>query len=446
MKELVVDYGILYNRLALLDQGQLIELYIDQPMDQSLVGNIYLGKVVNIVKGMSACFIDIGLDKNAYMPLNQDIKSGMELFVQVKRDPVGNKGATVTTDLSVSGQYVVLLPNSNHKMVSKRIHDKGRIEALLSIVKSYDFGWVIRTDAKDAADDILKAECESLIERWTEIARQKNRILKDRLVYVDYSFEDLIRKEYLPQVDKMILNKKINFDFQSIEYYDDAYPIFETYKVKEQIKKSLNREVKLHQGSFITIDETEALTAIDVNSGQYVGSKNKEETFLQVNLAAGREIARQLRLRNISGVVIVDFINMATKQSESILIEALKKQFKSDKCQPKIHGITALGLMEITRKKNRKSLKSQLLHPCDVCNGSGYFISDDMHLQSFIDKASLLKEHQKQEQIHISTGQGMYDLLHKSFKDTSYIGWISNALGLLINLELDDGYEDFFIK
>lgn len=442
MKQLIVDYGLIYNRIALLNHSQLTEIYIENQLDKSLVGNIYLGRVVNIVKSMSAVFVDIGEKKNAYMPLEPYIKSGEELLVQIRRDPVGEKGATVTTDISVSGHYMVLLPKASNHMISKKITDKAKKQQLLDLLKVHlsDFGAVIRTEAVHASDEDILNEIESLKEVWGNISKQTNRIVSNRLLFEDYTFETLINKEFLSQVDEVVVNKKDvskRLKHNQVTFYDDDYPIFEAYKIESQIVSSLDREIKLHQGSFITIDETEALTAIDVNSGQYVGSSNKEQTFLQVNLAAAKEIARQIRLRNISGIIVIDFINMKDKAYYSDLISVLKKYFKADKCQPQIHGLTALGLIEVTRKKNRKSLKTQLVKTCDVCHGAGVVLSDDILVRRLVNKLELLKKHTDKSVFEVKVSQELNKILRKKIdKNTTYLDHMMSLLEVEVQIEV----------
>lgn len=448
MKQLIIDYGLIYNRIALLDQGQLLEVYVENRFDKSLVGNVYLGRIVNVVKSMAAVFIDIGQAKNAYMPYEDGLKAGQDIIVQVRRDAVGDKGATVTTDISISGLHVVLLPNSKQHMASKKIHDKVKKKALLDLVDAHlDVGAIIRTEAVHASEELLIAEMNRLMAIWLDLQKYKNRILAERLIYEDYTFETLIEKEFLYQVDEVVLNhkpamKRLYHD--KVKFYNETQPIFEAYRVDTQINKSLSREVKLEQGSLITIDETEALTAIDINSGQFVGSSNKEETFLQVNLAAAKEIARQLRLRNISGIVIIDFINMKKDESYDILLNALKKHFKKDKCQPKIHGLTALGLVEVTRKKNRKSLKTQLYSECSTCSGSGYVLSIDLVVQRLLDKLRVLKAHTKKDDFIVKVSESFYHVLLSSLQGNTYAGHMENLLEIDIDLDINyelEGYE-----
>jgi ribonuclease G len=439
MKSLIVDYGILFNRIAMLDNGKLIELYIDQKTDQSLVGNVYLGRVVNIIKSMGAIFVDIGEKRNAYLPYQDTIKNGSEIFVQVKKDPIGDKGATLTTDISLSGKYMVLLPLASHISISKRIKDSQKKNELKALLKAKtDLGMILRTESMNVESTVVLEELQGLIEIWSEIESKKNRILKNRLVYSDYSFELLIKKEYGPLVDEIIVSGDIDIDGAKV--YKSDYPIFDEYKVSSQIDSSLNRSVKLHQGSFITIDETEALTAIDVNSGKFVGTSNKEETFLQVNLAAAKEIASQLKLRNISGIIMIDFINMKTDASYEHLIAALKKYFSQDRCQPVVHGISHLGLVEVTRKKNRKSLKNQLLEDCQTCDGSGHVKSSALFIKRFIDKVDVLRRHSMSTKIQAEFSSWGINQI-KNYKGLDVINFIEESFDITLEAELNESLE-----
>lgn len=448
MKKLVIDYGLIYNRIALLEDEKLVEVFVENRFDRSLVGHIYLGRVVNVVPSMAAAFVDIGKKKNAYLPIKDTIKAGQDILVQVKKDPVGEKGAVVTTDISISGHHLVLLPKGDHVMVSKRIRDKEKRQELIDFVESkIDVGAVVRTEAIHASKDVLTKEIDRLLDIWADLKKYTNRIVSDRLIYEDFTFETLIEKEFLAQVDEVILNHKPALKrlvHDKVSFYDDTQPIFQAYGIDEQIKASLSREVKLPQGSFITIDETEALTAVDVNSGQYIGTSNKEATFLQVNLEAAKEIARQLKLRNISGIIILDFINMKEDASYDKLLSTLKKYFKSDKCQPQIHGRTHLGLVEVTRKKNRKSLKTQLFSPCSTCDGSGYVVSIDLVVQRLLDKLRVLKAHTKRDAFVVNVSESFYHVLLDSLQGNTYAGHMENLLeiDLDINIKYDlEGYD-----
>ncbi len=453
MKQLIIDYGIIYNRLAILEEKKLVELIVENKYDKSLVGNIYLGRVCNVLNSMAASFVDIGMSKNGYLQMKKNVvKNGSEILVQVKKDAVGDKGVTLTTELSLSGQYVVLLPENKQRLVSKKVKkqddiDRLRTAALKNLKEEH--GFIIRTDAVEVDLSVIEEEILLLQDKWDVVKLNRNRILKNKLVYEDFSFDDMILKEYVNSVDEIVLNKTvipILFDKlkSKVKLSKGEYPIFELYKVEEQITEGLSREVRLHQGSFITIDETEAMTVIDVNSGKYIGSHNKEETFLQVNLASAKEIARQIKLRNVSGIIIIDFINMKEKSNYDFLISALRKYFAQDKCQPKVHGLSTLGLVEVTRRKNRKSLNTIILKECDLCCGSGYHYSDDIVCMKFIQKLERLIHHTDKNSFNVKVSILMNDLLNSNFKDNkTYLKLIEEEYNITVNVEINSTFEGF---
>jgi ribonuclease G len=449
MRRLVIDYGALFNRIALMENDTLVELYIENLLNKSLVGNIYLGRVVNVVDSISAAFIDIGLEKNAYLPLKGKEKCSGEILVQVKKDPIHDKGPSLTRDLSISGTYVVLLPNQSEVMVSKKIQMDPDI---ISKVKDRlnPMGCVLRTESKNQPLEVILDEIDLLLAKWEEIEKSNRRIVNTRLLYHDFAFETMIEKDFLPLVDEVVINKaekKPYYNHAGLTIYSDHQPIFEAYNIEGQIEKSLQRTVLLHQGSHITFDETEALTAVDVNSGHYIGSHNKEETFLQVNLAAAKEIAKQLRLRNISGMILIDFINMSQKENYKVLLDNLNKYFKRDRSVVTIHGVTNLGLVEITRRKNRKSLKYQLLKSCDTCGGGGYVLSLDLYVKNLEDKLLNLKHHTGSHHFIIQGSHLLYNFLKGAFiNDISYIKVLEEALEVSLLLLEDSSLANYEFK
>lgn len=442
MRQLVVDYGVVFNRVALMEKDELQEIYIEDTLSKSLVGNIYLGRVVNVVESISAVFIDIGQEKNAYLQIKAGEKISGEILVQVKKDPLGDKGATLTRDLSISGTYGVLLPLSETVLVSKKIQASDqRLAAIKDHLKG--MGCVLRTESAQQALPVILEEFSVLMARWVEIEKANRRIVKTPLIYEDFGFEALIQKDFLPLVEQLVINdpqKVAYFKHPSILVHEGPQSIFEAYGVDRQIGASLKRSVTLHQGSYITIDETEALTAIDVNSGHYIGTHNKEETFLQVNLAAAKEIAKQVRLRNISGIIVIDFINMKSKLNYDHLIKNLNKHFKKDRSKVITHGVTQLGLVEVTRKKNRKSLKNQLMTPCDVCSGGGWVQSFNIHFKRLEDKIKTLMVHTSETAFVVNVSHEMYGLLHlESPLKVTYLQRLEEGLGVTLEVNpLDD--------
>jgi len=446
MKRLIVDYGLVFNRVALMDRDQLVELFIENTLNKSLVGNIYLGRVVNVVDSISAAFINIGHKRNAYLPIKQKEKISGEVLVQVKKDPIGDKGATLTRDLSISGSCMVLLPYGRGVMVSKKIQaSEERLEAVEAALDG--MGCVLRTESAHQDLEVILQELAYLKDLWLTIEKSKRRILKDPLVHRDFAFEGLIQKDYLPLVDQVVINdpdKVRSLSHKDIQVHKGPEGIFQAYKVDGQIAASLQRNVNLHQGSFITIDETEALTTIDVNSGHYVGTHNKEETFLQVNLAAAKEIAKQVRLRNLSGIIIIDFINMKAKANYDLLLKSMAKYFRQDRSMVTIHGVTNLGLVEVTRKKHRKSLKNQLMDRCETCQGSGYVTSFNIAFKQLEDKLRALMAHTGEKTFYVGVNGHMKEMLDKRLdEETSYWSCLVNGLGLDLSLEVLESLEGY---
>ncbi len=432
MKQLIIDYGFLFNRLALLEDGVLTDIYLENKYSKSMVGNIYLAKVTKIIKPLSAAFVDLGFTKG-YMHYDSSIKTGDELLVQVVKDAVLDKKAFVTTDISFSKKYIVLLPNTKEIKISKKIYNEEVKMRFYNLLDSFDYGFIVRTEAEKASDEEILSEVNELIMIYKEVYKTKNRILKNRLVYEDYTFDSMIEKEYIKGVDEIISNQKLDFSFDNFTLYTSYHNIFDEYRVNEKMDLALKRKIVLNQGVFITIDETEALTAIDVNSGKYIGNKNKEETFLQVNILAAKEIARIIKLRNISGIIIIDFINMNKEENIKHLMDVLNKYFKKDNSRPKIHGMTSLGLMEVTRRKNRKSLLNQIYTPCDYCL-DGRVLSKDIRISRMMDEIILMTYHTGKNQVKVEVSKEYFDYL----KEKGYMELLYNQKGIIVELIKSD--------
>ncbi len=440
MKKLIIDYGFLFNRLAILDNDILTDLYLENKYSKSIVGNIYLARVTKIIKPISAVFLDLGFSKAYMQYIDKSVKTGDEILVQVLKDPILDKKAFVTTDISLSKKYIVLLPTSNEIKISKKIYNNEVKDRFYQLLEDFEYGFVVRTEASNASDDEIINEVTELISIYKEIEKKKNRILKNRLVYEDYTFDSIIEKEYISDVDEIISNKKINISFDNFKYHKGINNVFDEYRINEKIDVALHRKIVLNQGIFITIDETEAFTAIDVNSGKYIGNNKTEETFLQVNILAAKEIARIIKLRNISGIIIIDFINMKDEKNIKHLINVLNKYFRKDGARPKIHGITSLGLMEITRRKNRKSLLNEIYTNCDYCL-DGRVLSKDIVASKMIDEVILLAYHTGRDYFSVEVSDAYFNYLnHKKYLNILYV-----EKGITINLIKSD-VKDYQIK
>jgi len=422
-KKIVVDVHHGQIRVALLEDNKLVELYMEGEETQRVVGNIYRGKVANVLPGMQAAFVDIGLDKNAFLyvgDINTDksvfefegspcqyghnskvvsirdiIKEGQEITVQILKEPIGTKGARVTTHITLPGRYLVLMPTVNYVGVSRRIEDeceRQRLKQLAERIKPSNMGLIVRTAACGRTYEDFIPDMEFLCRLWANIQQKEWRGKVPRLLYQD---EDLIyrtiRDLYTPDVDKFIINSREEYqkalEFievlspslkNRVELFESAGSIFEYFGIESEIEKVIQKKVWLKNGGYIVIDTTEALTVIDVNTGKFVGSKDLEDTVLKTNLEAAEEIAHQIRLRDIGGIIVIDFIDMVKEEHKQMVLDVLKQAFKKDRTKTNVIGFTGLGLVEMTRKKIRQRLTSKLLRPCPYCQGTGRVYSETM--------------------------------------------------------------------
>lgn len=427
--ELVINVTSKETRVALLEHGTLVELYIEREADRSLVGNIYKGRVAKILPGMQACFVDIGLPKAAFLYVS-DIRTygggyeeflreeeidyrgedapdvlaktprgiedllieGQEVMVQVAKDPIGSKGARVTTHISIPGRNLVLLPDMEHVGVSRRIHNEEerlRLRELVRRLRPKDCGFIVRTASEGAQEEELKAEMLFLIQVWERICRNGEGGPVPRLLYTDLDVTlRAVRDLLVGEVDRLVIDSPKEYERtlsfldmylpqyrDRVHLYEDEEPIFDAHHIEMEIARAMERKIWLKSGGYILIEETEALTSIDVNSGRYVGQQNLEETILKINLEAAKEIAYQLRLRNIGGIIIIDFIDMARESSREHVFQALKDALKRDRSRTNILKISELGLVQMTRKRVKEGISRQLCEPCPYCEGQGWMKS-----------------------------------------------------------------------
>ncbi|QSX06418.1 Rne/Rng family ribonuclease [Sedimentibacter sp. zth1] len=411
MRQLIISSSFSYEKVAILEDGKLEEFFYENKNNQnSYLGNIYLGKVVDILPGMQAAFIDIGLEKNAYLyidellskktiveknlvkeqisNISQILKKGEEILVQVVRDPIGEKNISLTTDISLAGKCIAIIPKNKEVSVSKRIREKVEKKRLYLIGKEImvdDCGIIFRTFSKGLNQTNLEEEYRNLVEEYKKIEKQAlysmaPKLLKRHnslleMVFVDY-INNNIDEIYVENSDDKkavisFLKKYKEYNNESIKVSDTYSNLFETFNIEKQIDILNNRKVKLENGGDIVIDTTEALTVIDVNSGSFIGKNEQDETSLIINISAMEEIARQIKLRNISGIIIVDFIDFRKKDYTNILIAKAKQYLQNDKTRTKVLGMTKLNLMEITRKRNKENFYNSMNEECYICEGNG---------------------------------------------------------------------------
>ncbi len=411
MKEIIITSADNQIRAAVLVDGKLIELLDDTERESRLAGSIYKGKVNNIVKGIQAAFVDIGLGKNAFLYVGDVIRAeymedekvtpavlpsienllqvGQEVIVQIVREPVGNKGARVTTNLSLPGRYVVMLPGSKEYIgVSRKIEDdkeKQRLYQLGSRLKPDNTGLIIRTLAEGITEKEFLEDMENLIRQYEEIIRRiQDKSVKGLIYSSNDTFSRLLRETIDDEVEKIIVDngdlaellrnklKEIDCSASGKVWTNLKESLFNRYDINTEIRNSLQPKVLLESGGYLIIEQTEALTAIDVNSGKYVGKDSLHDTMLNLNIEAAYEISRQIRLRNLSGIIILDFIDMENSKDWEQLIEVLSEAFKKDKVKCKVMGRTKLGLIEVTRKKEGQTLVARYTTKCPTCSGKGW--------------------------------------------------------------------------
>lgn len=406
MKQIVVRYEAEANSVALMEDGRLAEFFVEQPGERERAGNIYKGKVVNVLPGMQAAFVDIGLKKNAFLyiddllPVHMDkkpkvkpsitelVKEGQEILVQVRKEPLGTKGARVTTHFTIPGRWVVLLPDADYVAVSRKIEseqERQRLKQIGGQIKPDGDGVIIRTVAENESVDSLAKDMAMLNDIWSGLQRRASHTDAPALLYRDLGMVPrLVRDLFSDSVEELVIDDgrsameiacligSMAPELQNrIKVYEGADSVFSHYRIDEQLERAFRRKVWLENGAYLVIDPTEALTVIDVNTGKYTGTVDLEQTVFETNMEAAEEIARLLRLRDMGGMIIVDFIDMAEEQHRRLVTDRLEHCMRKDRTKVQVVGWTRLGLVEITRKKVRPNLDEMLTEACSQCNGTG---------------------------------------------------------------------------
>ena len=400
-------------RIAILEDDKLVEFYVERKGSRGIVGNIYKGKVIKIVPAVQAAFIDIGLPQKAFLyvkdavnyefdeelfeletpevelpPIEDVVYPGEELIVQVSKEPLGTKGPRVTLNLTIPGHYLILLPNTDRIGISRKIEDEVERERLGEIarrIKPEGYGLIIRTAAQGAEESDLKEDLEYLLKVWKGLERKASTKPPPVLLYQDLEIIPKILRDLLTEdVDEVIIDSPSEYSrarnfveafipklVSRVKHYSGDIPLFEKFGVENAIEKALSWKVYLPEGGYIVIDETEALVSIDVNSGKFRKSKNLEDTAFRINVSAAKEIARQLRLRDIGGIIVIDFIDMKDEKHKEGLLNVLNEELSRDRARTKIVSMSDLGLVEMTRKRVKKSLGRSLTMACPYCEGRG---------------------------------------------------------------------------
>lgn len=396
--------------IAVLEDGVLVEHYVTRKTQRSLIGNVYLGRVQNVLPGMEAAFVDIGQSRNAVLyvgevvtdedvegdahpRIEQVLNPGQSVLVQVTKDPMGTKGARLTTELSLAGRYLVAVPKGSGYGISRRLEDRerSRLRDVARRIRPDGFGLIVRTAAEGAEEDELQRDLSRLTRLWQEIEERAKKGSAPQEIYVepdliirvirDQFSKDYVRlvvedpetyervKTYVQAVDPELAER--------VQLHEGPETLFDAENINEQLRKALERKVWLPSGGYIVLDRAEALTVIDVNTGRYVGKTSLEDTVVKTNLQAAAEVVRQLRLRDIGGIIIIDFIDMLLERNREQVLKEFRRELNKDKTKTQVIGISPLGLVEMTRKNVSEGLVEALSSPCPTCGGHGVVIEQE---------------------------------------------------------------------
>jgi len=479
-EELLINITPQETRIAYIENGVLQEVHIERSSKRGLVGNVYKGKVSRVLPGMQAAFIDIGLERTAFLhasdivrtdEIDEDIsteakpdeqivdllKEGQEVVVQVVKDPMGTKGARLTTQVSIPSRFLVYMPGAQHIGISQKIENPDERQRLKDIIQRHasDFepgGYILRTVAEGMSEELILKDILFLQKLWLAIAdRMKTEptgsLLHEDLPLVMRTMRDLgdtdlekIRidsRETSEKVTKFV-EKFIPELSNRIEHYPGERPIFDIYGVEDEIVKALQRKVQLKSGGYLIIDQTEAMTTIDVNTGAFVGHRNLEETIFKTNLEATQTIARQLRLRNLGGIIIIDFIDMTDLEHRRQVLRALEKNLERDHAKTYISEVSSLGLVEMTRKRTRESLEHILCEPCPTCAGRGSLMTAETVCYDIF--REILREARQfdAQQLLVLASQAVVDALVD--EESTSLAELEEFIGKPIKLQVESEY------
>ncbi len=480
--EILINVTPTETRAAVVDNGVLQEVFIERTENRGIVGNIYKGKVCRVLPGMQASFVDIGLPRAAFLhasdisiPQGQtgDLKTaevpsittllreGQEILVQVIKDPLGSKGARLTTQLSISSRYLVYMPDTQGIGVSLKIEDESERARLKSCLTEKlgetTGGYILRTAAEGISEEELWADLDYLHRLWGKLGEQQHTVKCGEPVHQDLPLSlRLLRDLITPQVERIRIDSAETFRravafaeefmpdcLSKLEHYKGERPLFDLYRVEDEIKGALERKVMLKSGGYLIFDQTEAMTTVDVNTGGFVGHKNLEETIFKTNLEAAQEIARQLRVRNLGGIIILDFIDMKEAEHKEQVLRTLEKAMEGDRARHHICGVSELGLVEMTRKRTRESLEHILCEPCPSCGGRGYSKSAETVCYEIFREIIREAKQYETKQFLILASQDVIDRLND--QDSTNVAELEQFIGkpILFQPELQYSREQF---
>jgi len=479
-REIVINATKHESRIAVLDDGQVVELWVERSRHRTIVGNIYKGRVTKVLPGMQSAFVELGLERDAFLyvsdvvedfeeydsessedltlddaprpetSISDLLREGQEIVVQVSKDTIAGKGARITSHITLPGRFLVYMPTVNHIGVSRRIEneeERSRLKQMLEAIRPQGSGgFIVRTAGEQHNEDEFRADMKYLVDSWEHIRRRAEKTSAPALIHYDLDLVLRTIRDVLTPEFKTVWVDSVEQYQRIVEFLDQIQPglvsrvrlyrreepIFDEFGIEAEIGKALNSKVWLKSGGYIVINQTEALVAIDVNTGKYVGKKNLEETVFRTNLEAAKEIVRQIRLRDLGGIIVLDFIDMEDAANRTTLFEAFENEIKKDRSKTKILQISEFGLIEMTRKRVRQSLERSLTQPCPYCSGSGRIKSNTTISLEIWRELMKLRDLHEGEDVIVRVNPVVYNSLDPIFDE------VERSLGIHLVFKPDD--------
>lgn len=487
-QDILINWAPHESRVAVVENGAVQEVHIERSLERGLVGNVYLGKVVRVLPGMQSAFVDIGLERSAFLhvadlmssvhakhadpdaspspllPIEKQVFEGQSILVQVIKDPLGSKGARLSAQISIAGRLLVFLPQDDHIGVSQKIALeqrqvlRQRLSALAHQSEAKG-GFILRTNGEEATDQELSEDISYLRKTWERIRTASSTQSAKTLLHQDLNLLQRVLRDFVTEETQTIrIDSREQFEMlmafgqefmpssvSKLIHYKGERPIFDLFNIDEDIQLALGRRVDLKSGGYLIIDQTEAMTTVDVNTGGFVGARNFDETIFKTNLEAAGAIARQLRLRNLGGMIVIDFIDMQKSEHQSAVLGEFAKQLAKDRVKTSVSGFSALGLVEMTRKRTRESLAHLLCQPCESCHGRG--IVNTARSVAYNILREILREARQfnPQEFRVLASPPVIELLQE--EENHHLAGLSDFIGKPISLkiELGMGPEDYNI-
>nr|WP_312984231.1 Rne/Rng family ribonuclease [Clostridioides sp.] len=450
LKNIIIETLTTSQKTAVIEDNKLIDLFIDDYSSKKKVSNIYRGVVKKVLNGIDACFVDIGLEKLAYLQLDSEyeIKSGSDVLVQVNKDEVGTKGAKLSLEISIAGRYLVYIPTNTRVTMSSKIRDEKEIVRLKKLVKEANvenLGLIVRTEAQGCTLADILNDISELKRLYNDILKEFNLGMGPKLLYKSESSAVKYINDYISEdIDKIVTdnvetNEEIKTKLKSIDkrfienlYLEENDNVFEIHRIDEKINKIFDKKVWLKSGGYIVIDKTEAMTVIDVNTGKFIKSAHLSDTIFKTNIEAAFEISQQLKIRDISGIIVIDFIDMKTDKDKNKIIRILEECLKNDRRKSEVFGMTRLGLVEIARRREKSSIDSYYLMDCTVCKSGNSQKSIKYIIDNIEREIRRTKKHTVYRDVSIELNDVVFNLVNNQY--LSVINEISEKYGIKITL------------